>query len=155
MKAKDIMVHPPLVLKGSTSVATALKSLVCQDEDGAVVVDSNDNFTGMVSTKDLAGALANRESPHGSLEGYTKSDHSAVSPDIDIKELTGRGPWAVVYDRRVKGIITRNMLNERLLAKSIKKAEKLEAIINSSLFVLFLGLIILNSTFTEQKPPSG
>ncbi|MFZ5597391.1 MAG: sigma 54-interacting transcriptional regulator [Bacillota bacterium] len=125
------MVYPPLIFKGSTAAVDVLRVMARQEEEAAVLVEGDNSFLGIVSLKGLTRLLLSGEGMEAPVEEFIEKAYSAVSPDTDVKLLEGRGPWPVLEDNCVVGLITKPMVMERQFYESHKKSEKLEAIINA------------------------
>lgn len=114
---RDIMQHPPVLLKADMRICEAIAKLLKHKLSGAPVVDEQGHVVGMLSEKDCLSLFTNaafNQMPEANVSGYMSRELVTISPsegifvaaDQFLKNSFRRMP--VLEDGKLVGLVSRH-----------------------------------------------
>lgn len=132
IKAKEVLKCPAVILPGTATLEEAKKALLDSNKEEAVLVGKEKAFAGVVTYRKLSEVLLAGAAMQNPAAMAVEKNIDIISADDGVEQLlAGEGPWPVLENNRVLGIITRREVAESLCIDYRSKSDRLMAVINS------------------------
>lgn len=141
MKAGEIMFQPSLILPAETTAGDAFSAITGSTGDYAVLLENDGVYKGIVTLKSLAAGMMSAHGRKKPALEYKELNITCLSPADMVENLAGDGgPWPVLEHGRFTGIVTHQLLTEKLFQQYHEQYYRLNAILNS----LHNAVIVIN-----------